>query len=279
MRPDELHPSAGWTLLLEDGRLIASAGADALYLLDQLDALDARALHDAWHADSLAKLVGKHDAALDALSRIGALAAPPPAAATVRFSVELSSADAAQAAALALAFDALCDPARAAPSLIRVDGNRADLVVLVRGGGTLLDAAECAGKLRVPHLFVDVAYHHTISLGPLVWPGETACLQCLAGRIRHGWGDPAPPPAPFVSERAGLIAALVREELERFAVTGSCARLVERTVSIDLATWATRGERVHRLPWCRACFPSETAYGTGAFALPWLGAAPKEERR
>ena len=89
MRRDELQRSAGWTLLLEDGRLIASAGADALYLLDQLDAAAACAVHDAWQANTLPGLIGKHDDALAALARIGALAAPAPAATTTRFSVEL----------------------------------------------------------------------------------------------------------------------------------------------------------------------------------------------
>src|SRR5262245_13064762 len=63
-----------WTLILEEDRLIAHAGADSLYLIDELNAAEARALYEAWHGDSLDTLA---DAAivrvLEQFRQMGAL--------------------------------------------------------------------------------------------------------------------------------------------------------------------------------------------------------------
>jgi hypothetical protein len=261
------RPSPHWNLLLEDDRAIASAGGDELYLLDELDAAEAKRLVAAWQAGTLDALAPSDALApmLAQLARLGVLVATPRAPAPgegLRYAVRgLGPAH----AALARLVDEL---ARAHGSLAR-DDERPDLIVWFRVAGRLLDALGDYGAVRAPQLFVDAAYHHTLSLGPLVWPGETACLGCYSGRIRHAWGDPEPPPEPLAAGHTPLVAALVVEQLAQFQATGSCPALVERAVSFNLPALATRSERVHRLPWCPYCFPGDTPYGAGSFALPW----------
>ncbi len=53
-------------------------------------------------------------------------------------------------------------------------GRPHDLAVLVRATATYADllARVDYGDVATPHLFVDVAFHHTVSIGPLVFPGR-----------------------------------------------------------------------------------------------------------
>jgi bacteriocin biosynthesis cyclodehydratase domain-containing protein len=255
------HPA--WRLLLEDDKLIAVAGADELYLVDEVDAAGARALHDAWQAEAWEPLAaGPLGAAVAKLERLGAiqrtLSGPRPALSYAVLAVG-------DAGAFAGRLGALVEAGIAEAPLAT-----ADVVVIVRAAGPLLALGDAAAGLRVPHLLIDVAYHHTVSIGPLVWPGETACLVCLAGRIRHAWGDPEPPPAPAAGA-SPLATALVADALWELRRTGGCAALVERTVAFDLARLTSKSERVHRLPWCPRCFPEERPHGAGSFALPWKG--------
>jgi len=264
-----LRPSPEWTLVLEEGRLILSGGADALYLVDEVSGAAATALAEAFAADRLEALdvpgLGL-ERALVRLERIGAIvrARPTPAA---PFAVALGGTPAAIDAALVSTIALL-----AGDGVSIVTDGAAALTVLVRVSGTLAELAESSARLDGPHLLVDVAQRETLVLGPLVWPGETACLSCLAGRVVRAWGDPPAPTAPRASRAHALIAGIVVEELRRFAALGDLPRLVERTTAIELETWRTRSERVHRLPWCPRCFPTGPegrAYGAGSFALPW----------
>ena len=68
----------------------------------------------------------------------------------------------------------------------------ADLLVLVRHTATAPDIAQQAAELERPHLFVDMSFHHTVSIGPLVIPHETPCVACLQGRLRERWGERQP---------------------------------------------------------------------------------------
>jgi hypothetical protein len=124
------------------------------------------------------------------------------------------------------------------------------VVVLVRTTGSLAELASRAGLETGPHLVVDVAYHHTVVLGPMVVPGQTACAGCLVGRMAARWGDDHPPPAPAAS-RAPVAAAIVAHEAAK-AADGTTA-LVNRTVAVDLGNWRTVDEALLRLPWCRWC--------------------------
>lgn len=253
-----------WTTRIDDGRLVLSGGADALFLVDEVDAAGAARLHRMWHEGTLEALDEEPAlrAVLDAFAQAGAIARARPAVhGVLRVGVAFAG-DRDEAVAGLLA------ERGAAHGLALVDGEAAEIVLVWRTNGDLLGAAKAA-PARKPHLLVDVAYHHTLSLGPLVWPGETACIGCLAGRIAGAWGDPSPPSAPAAGAARELVAALALDRLRQFANAGTIPSLVERAVSLDLETLASRSDRVHRLPWCPSCFPERTPWGTGAFALPW----------
>ena len=53
-----------------------------------------------------------------------------------------------------------------------------DLAVLIRTRMSMQDFYRHIDYAQIykPHLFVDLTFHHIISIGPLVFPGATACL-------------------------------------------------------------------------------------------------------
>lgn len=147
--------------------------------------------------------------------------------------------------------------------------NDADLCLVVRTNGTLAQTAETTADLRVPHLFVDMAHNHTLSLGPIVKRGQTACLACMAARISRHWGDVPPPERPGITERHQFVAATLALQLQRFQRFGTCPELIERLWSIDIDSFSSRFDTLYRLPWCPQCFPDHNM-DEGRIALPWL---------
>jgi hypothetical protein len=133
----------------------------------------------------------------------------------------------------------------------------------------MVDLLENYGEIKVPHLFVDLAYDHTVSIGPLVFPGETACLSCFVGRIIRNWGDPPPPEISNASDSAELIAAFIFECVKTFQKTGSCPELIEQVWSFNLRDFSSKYDKIFKLPWCPICFPEKTKEGTGSFELHW----------
>ncbi|MFP5319142.1 MAG: hypothetical protein ACLGI2_12735 [Acidimicrobiia bacterium] len=245
-----LSPDPGWTLDRRDGALLLSAGADLRYSVPDVPPAVAEEVLAAWRAACLdrSRLSAGAVEVLDQLATAGAL--------------RLSSGS----AALPLATIFVGTP---------VDGlgpaggdpDAAGAVVLVRTTGTWADVVQRAAAVGVPHLVVDGAYHHTLSLGPLVVPGQTACAGCLAGRITARWGDERPPAAPAAAH-APVAAAIVAHEAARLAAGTS--RLVNRTVAVDLDTWRTVEQALLRLPWCRCS--AGAAARTGPMELPWAAA-------
>lgn len=263
-----LRASPRWTLLFEGRELILSGGADELYLLDEVSAVDAPRLLAAFEAqaDAMAlEALGREPGlalVMTRLERLGALERGVSPTSTLKV----------RATGSALAVPLVTQIAGMLPRLVVPVDDGAQLTLVVRTSGTLMESVAAAPS-DGPHVLVDLAYHHTMSVGPLVWPGETACLQCLAGRIRQAWGDPAAPAAPRATVSLALAAGFSAEVCRRFASDGGHAELVEHVVAIDLRTLEARRERVHRLPWCPRCFPEGTPVGAGSFALPWSNVA------
>lgn len=126
------------------------------------------------------------------------------------------------------------------------------LVVLVRRTSSLWAAAELASRLERLHLFVDLSFHHTVSIGPLVVPHETPCVSCLAGRVTQRWGQSDPPAEPAVSSSyARLSAALIATEIER--VTSGDTSLVGWTSSWNLADRTARRDWLLTTAACPVC--------------------------
>lgn len=137
-----------------------------------------------------------------------------------------------------------------------------DLLLVVRTTGTLVDLVEVARSVRVPHLLLDLAYHHTAAIGPFVVPGAGACLACLAVRAGRRWGDPPPPPHPgAVSSDFPISLALQAVQNIR---RGSLA-LLDTVVTVNLDEFTTTRESVLPAADCEIC----PALPVGRVALPW----------
>lgn len=119
-----------------------------------------------------------------------------------------------------------------------------------------------------PHLFIDTAFHHTVSIGPLVFPGETACIACLQGRVGIRWDDDTPPNMPLVAKQyAALTSELAGMELHKLA-TGDTS-LANKTVSWNLLNRSTRQDQLLKVPICPICIKNKIDQ-SGALALPWI---------
>jgi hypothetical protein len=233
-----LAGSPGWAVAAESGHLVVTAGADAVWLLEDVPGDVAQFVARFWSdappldVPDPAKPVVAQLTGLGALRPAGA-AAPPPRAFRLLFAGD--------------------------PVDLGLAADPNGLTVVVRTNASLLDAADAAADLTTPHVLVDLAYQHTVALGPSVFPGDTACLACLAGRVGTRWGDPQPPARPSAIDDAGLAGMLLAR-----AVRGTA--LVNATVSIDLDDLSTRREALWPAPGCPSCRQWRPP---GTIALPW----------
>lgn len=258
-----------WAVFRENVLLVATKGADEQYVLDFIPAH----LHDAV-AQAFAEGVferlseGPDDArsALAELKRVGIIipSSGLPAPAVIKVAIQTQGDD-----------EAIRDRIRRAvgesPQVEMTDDpESASLILMLRISGTLEESVAAFARTAGPHLFCDLAYDHTLSLGPLVFPGETACLGCLAGRIMRRWGDPPTPKHPATVARAGLIAEIIASRIRIFAETGTCADLIENTRSFDLDRLESQDCAVHKLPWCPVCGEKNPVAPPGSYELPWV---------
>ena len=134
----------------------------------------------------------------------------------------------------------------------------ADLAVVVRHRSTHLEIAHQVLGLELPHLYVDIAFHHTVSIGPLVIPHETPCISCLYGRLNERWGDREPPSQPgVVTDYGPLAAALICVEVKR-CLQGDTS-LVGWTVAWDLRQRRVMREKLLTVPACPYCQEYESS--------------------
>jgi bacteriocin biosynthesis cyclodehydratase domain-containing protein len=268
-----LFASPQWTLFMDAGRLFASAGADEMYLLDSLNATQAEKLLQAYRDGRLDR-VGDEDPAfaliVAQLLDIGALfrgrSAP---LARMTLALRWCGEPLSGFRTGLLEYFPLKQQLLERQEM-RPDEGEADLCLIVRTNGSLAQAAEVAADVQTPHLLVDLAYQHTLSLGPLVKRGQTACLACFAGRIIRHWGDQPVPQSPGMLEHHRLAASLTALQIQRFQRFGTCPELIERLWSMDLHSLSSRFDALHRLPWCPQCFPDQTAMDKGRLPLPWI---------
>jgi bacteriocin biosynthesis cyclodehydratase domain-containing protein len=256
-----------WTLFIENGHLFASAGGDETYLLDQLDGAQAEKFLTAYNSGDFER-IGREDAvfakAINHLMEAGALFRGRPAPLP-----RLTMAIRWSGTPLPALQAAIMEQTGADTWDWTSQDNDADLCLVVRTSGTLAQTSETAADLRIPHLLADLAHNHTLSLGPIVKRGQTACLACMAARISRHWGDMPPPERPEMTERHQFVAAMLALQLQRFQRFGTCPELIERLWSIDTDSFSSRFDTLHRLPWCPQCFPGQNM-DEGRIALPWL---------
>ncbi|WP_394616344.1 hypothetical protein JNUCC0626_42850 [Lentzea sp. JNUCC 0626] len=137
-----------------------------------------------------------------------------------------------------------------------------DFLLVVRTTGTLVDLVEVARETKVPHLLLDLAYHHTAAVGPFVVPGAGACLACLAVRAGRRWGDPPPPPHPAATTH-DFPLSLALQAIQNIR-NGSLA-LLDTVVTVNLDEFTTTRESVLPAAGCEVCPTVEV----GRVSLPW----------
>ena len=231
--------SREWAVSHSDGALILSGGAGELLALEAIDADTAAEIAGLWSGGPQPRTrraleVAAQLADLGILHRRLMVTVPPRIA--ISGTGELTTAI---RSVLAERLSA------------RIGSDDADLLVLVRSGGRLVDLYRAGVLPVIPHLLIDAAYHHTFSIGPLVVPGDTACLACLAGRIGHRWGDPPAPERPAVQRNLALLADITALEVGKI-IAGDLG-LAGQTIAYDFERRRVIKGSVYRLPWCPVC--------------------------
>ena len=104
-----------------------------------------------------------------------------------------------------------------------------------------------------------------IWLGPLFRPGQTACWQCLAERLRGNReaevyvhkmaGRDDPFPVPFADTPATRTIAwnVAATEISKWITRGGTSDLEGRILTLDVLSWKTQWHTVVRRPQCPAC--------------------------
>ncbi|PID33054.1 hypothetical protein CR969_02760 [Candidatus Saccharibacteria bacterium] len=136
------------------------------------------------------------------------------------------------------------------------DKTKADRALIICYKSNLGKIVNKIADLELPHLFIDVSFHHTVSLGPIVVPHQTACVSCLYGRLRERWGITDPVKQPLVvNQYPDLVKEIINTELDRF-LDGDMS-LVGKTCSIDIVNRKTLDQKlltVNDCPYCKKDF-------------------------
>ncbi|WP_437314346.1 TOMM precursor leader peptide-binding protein [Sorangium sp. So ce385] len=130
------------------------------------------------------------------------------------------------------------------------------LVAAVRGDDAeLLErVARFGHRARIVSLFSDLA-GTTAVLGPLVFPGATACRVCAMAEALNPppAAGPRGEPALQAGAMAQLLGQLVALEALKVLSGYTPSRLGGRLLIQDLSTFETSHRTLVRLPWCRGC--------------------------
>jgi hypothetical protein len=261
-----LSANPKWCLDVHGDRLIVSAGADEVYVVDEAPAQALPQLLEAYQANRCAELLDDAvcGAAIRQLRRLGALVPAQATAATVKQRASIRW--------LGQPWPQLVSALVAQGWDIVEDSADVVLVLLVRTNASWTNALTLYQQQPISkvHVLIDLAYHHTVCIGPLVVPGQTACVACLGHRLMHRWGDLTPPPEPATLHRTVGIAAMLAE------ATQLSSGLVERSVALDISQLKLQSSVVFPAPGCPVChayeakFIGDTSGHDGKLPLPWI---------
>ncbi len=252
-----------WSLTYEEGLLLLNAGADRIFAIEDVEAAVADELIGQWRTKRFdpgeLSREGREifEQLLTAGIIINQIAEQPVYRIKLQF---VGDEDATLTTAIR---------SQLGVALKMVKEGDCDLLVIIRTNGRLQDILDGSyGEISSPHLLLDLAYEHSVSLGPLVFRGDTACLSCLVGRLTTYWGDALPPKRPAIQATPALIAGLLSLELEKI-LTAYNRELVNNTVAYDFDDYKVIKSSVYKLPMCPVCSIT-TMDSPGAITLPWL---------
>lgn len=259
---NNLTKNPNWTLLLEQDQLIVTGGQDEFFLVDELSPMESRELFERYKTSSYQDIENENvTAVVEKLKKLGILYPEHKTKGKIKYSLRVVGNE----------DEKLPDFMKTITQSEFEYGSEeeADLIFILRRSGKPSDILKDY-PIEKPHILIDTGNNHTISLGPIVFPLETACLGCFVGRLTFNWGDADAPPEPLASTHTELLGSLMIEQIRTFQDQGNCPALLEKSISIDLNNYKTMIDHVYRLPWCPHCFPSKESYGEGSFELPWI---------
>ncbi|WP_437685908.1 TOMM precursor leader peptide-binding protein [Sorangium sp. So ce176] len=114
--------------------------------------------------------------------------------------------------------------------------------------------ARFAHRARIVSLWSHLAGAAAV-VGPLVFPGETACRICAeAGALNPASAArPGGAPAPHAGAMGQLLGQLAAMEALKAITAYTASRLAGRLLVQDLCTFETSHHTLVRLPWCTVC--------------------------
>lgn len=149
----------------------------------------------------------------------------------------------------------------------KITSSQPDIVIVIRTAGSLSNFLQTIHykDVNTVHLFVDLAYHHTVSVGPLVFPRETPCIACLEGRLLARWGSLRPPTRPK-AEQDLLQYALEIAYLEVARYNRGDTSLAFKTVAHNTDQRSIETYKLLTVPQCPYCM-NENAYANGSLVI------------
>lgn len=260
-----------WRLFTQNGYLIATAGSDEMWVVDDVTGEVVSELTACW-TERPPRLDQLSDAAVLAVEQLRAVGVFGPQH-TVPAHPKIAVINNGEPVPVFTdTLSRLCRD-QGWPELLINQTADADLTVVVRSTGSLTETAAIGSRLlradRI-HLLCDLAAARTVALGPFVVPGHSACLGCLAGRLGNRWGDPPTPRRPGATGAIGATTAagLVAHHL-RLATDEERFPLVDATISVDLDSLRGEQSPCLTLPQCPNCADLRGGTGRGRVALPW----------
>lgn len=257
-----LYLDQAWTLQNRDDQLVCSAGADQLFAIDEIDHVTMELLLELGKKGKFETTVLPKRAMEIAEQLLAAgivLPRLPSKGKTSRLGIVGLNQD-------LLAMKQLAESLGATI----VAQQKADILLVFRTNQSFAELLEELdySNLATPHLLIDLAYHHTISLGPLVFPGQTACLACLQGRLTNRWGDDQPPIKPAMNTANELALQLLKLELSKI-INSDDYSLVQKTVVYDFEARSIDINPLYKVPICPVCANNSLDI-SGKIALPWV---------
>lgn len=252
-----------WTILYEQSLLVLTAGADKLFAIEDLPEETAQKIIELWKQDD----IRIRDQAPDVRAVLEQLV-------TANILANKTTKKQTHAVAYHFLGDTDAQLSKQIENELGIQHKtvkhaNADLLLIIRTNSKLLELTDSPfyAQIAKPHLFIDLGFEHSISLGPLVIPGQSACVSCFIGRLTPYWGDAEPPHKPAIQQSTALIASLVSLEVKKILNTHS-RELVNHSVAYDFDNYSVKKSSIYKLPRCPVC-STTTIDNSGAIALPW----------
>ena len=266
--------SNNWSMFVEDNKLFLSRGADEIFYFDEAQNEQVSEIYDAFSNNSFDQFLDNaaYKDIIANLERAGVIYRKKHAIGMNKTKLHIK-----YLGTPAKSLKNEIDNVIAKRTHVELADNLDDshLLLLARINVPLKNVLIDYSEISVPHLLIDLGFANTISIGPLVFKNETACLGCYVSRIINNWGDPPPPNEPQVIAKSELIASLIIERIEEFITLGNCPELVNGVWNFNVKRFKSGYDKVYRLPWCPLCNASKEAT---KIELPWINEVCFEKR-